>query len=94
MNLHQVLCKPLVTEKGTILQQDGKYCFIVANKANKWEIKRAVETAFKVNVLSVNVMNMHGKKRRMGRNITQEPSRKKAVVTLREGQSIQLFEGV
>lgn len=94
MNLYQVLCKPMVTEKGSILQQDGKYCFIVADKANKWEIKRAVEMAFKVDVVSVNVMNTHGKQRRMGRQITQEPSRKKAIVTLKEGQSIQLFEGV
>ena len=94
MNLHQVLCKPLITEKGTILQQDGKYCFIVANKANKWEIKCAVEKAFKVNVVSVNVMNTHGKQRRMGKNIVQRPSQKKAVVTLQQGQSIQLFEGV
>ncbi|MBN1369299.1 MAG: 50S ribosomal protein L23 [Dehalococcoidaceae bacterium] len=94
MNLHQVLKKPLVTEKGTILQQEGKYCFVVADKASKWEIKRAVEMVFDVNVTSVNVMNMHGKQRRMGRRTFQEPAWKKAVVTLQEGQSIQLFEGV
>ncbi|MDD5486904.1 MAG: 50S ribosomal protein L23 [Dehalococcoidales bacterium] len=94
MNLHQVLKKPLITEKGTILQQDGKYCFVVADKATKWEIKRAVEMAFDVEVTSVNVMNVAGKERRMGRNIFHEPTWKKAVVSLKEGQSIQLFEGV
>ncbi len=94
MNLYQVLQKPLVTEKGTILQQGGQYAFVVADKANKWEIKRAVEMAFNVDVVNVNVMNMHGKQRRMGRNIVQEPSWKKAIVTLKEGQSIQLYEGV
>jgi len=94
MNLYQVLRKPLVTEKGTVLQQTGKYCFVVADKANKWEVKRAVEVAFKVDVTDVNIMNMHGKQRRMGRRIFREPSWKKAVVTLAEGQSIQLFEGV
>ena len=94
MNLYQVLNKPLITEKGAILQQDGKYCFIVANKATKWEIKRAVEKTFNVDVTTVNVMNTHGKQRRMGRNIFRQPSLKKAVVTLKEGQSIQLFEGV
>ena len=94
MNLHQVLRKPLVTEKGTILQQEGKYCFVVADKASKWEIKRAVEKAFNVDVVSVNVMNMHGKQRRMGRQLFRESSWKKAVVTIKDGQSIQLFEGV
>ena len=94
MNLYQVLKKPLITEKGQILQQDGKYCFVVADKATKWEIKRAVEMMFEVEVASVNVMNVHGKERRMGRNIFHEPVWKKAVVSLKEGHSIQLFEGV
>ena len=94
MELHQVLKKPLITEKGTFLQETGKYCFVVADKANKFEIKRAVEKAFSVDVTDVNVMHMHGKQRRMGRRLFQQPSWKKAVVTLKEGQSIQLFEGV
>jgi len=94
MNLYQVLHKPLVTEKGTVLQQTGKYCFVVADKANKWEVKRAVEIAFKVDVTDINIMNVHGKQRRMGGIIFRQPSWKKAVVTLAEGQSIQLFEGV
>lgn len=92
MQLYEVLRRPLITEKNSGLQALGKYSFEVSARANKYEIKQAVEKAFKVTVLSVNVMNVSGKRRRMGKGIVTSPSWKKAVVTLKPGDSIQLFE--
>jgi large subunit ribosomal protein L23 len=94
MHLYEVLHHPLITEKNTLLQTQGKYAFEVADKANKQQIKQAVETAFKVKVTSVNVMTVSGKKRRMRGREVQNPSWKKAVVTLKPGEKIELFEGV
>jgi large subunit ribosomal protein L23 len=94
MHLYEVLRRPLITEKNTGLQAQGKYVFEVANDANKAQVKQAVETAFKVNVTAVNVMTVQGKKKRMGRREVQTPSWKKAIVTLKPGDKIQLFEGV
>lgn len=94
MNLFDVLRRPLVTEKNTILQSEGKYGFEVAKDANKLMIKQAVEKAFKVSVVSVNVMTVRGKERRVGRRVVPGSSWKKAVVTLKPGDKIQIFEGV
>ena len=94
MHLYQVLRRPLITEKNTILQAQGKYAFEVAEEANKQQIRQAVEKAFKVKVLTVNVMTVPGKTRRIGRREVMTPSRKKAIVTLRSGDKIELFEGV
>ncbi|MDP3879666.1 MAG: 50S ribosomal protein L23 [Dehalococcoidales bacterium] len=92
MQLHQILRRPLITEKYTALQAYGKYAFEVAAGANKPQIKQAVEKAFKVKVTSVNVMTMPGSRRRLG--MRQLPARpwKKAVVTLQPGDKIELFE--
>ena len=94
MHLYQVLRQPLITEKNTRLQVEGKYAFEVAEEANKNQIKQAVEKAFKVKVTAVNVMTVPGKTRRVGRRHVLTPSRKKAVVTLKPGDKIELFEGV
>jgi len=94
MHLYEVLRKPLITEKNTELQALGKYYFEVAGEANKLQIKKAVEKAFNVTVTGVNVMKVPGKKRRMGRNQFLSPSWKKAAVTLKPGDKIELFEGV
>ena len=94
MHLYKVLQRPLITEKNSVLQAQGKYAFKVAQEANKEQIKQAVEKAFKVTVTGVNVMTVAGKRRRMrGREITS-PSWKKALVTLKPGDKIELFEGV
>ncbi len=94
MELYEILRRPLITEKGTTMQSEGKYVFEVGKKANKRQIKEAVEKAFNVKVAAVNVMKVPGQTKRMGkREITTSP-RKKAVVTLRPGDKIQLFEGV
>jgi len=94
VHLYEVLRQPLITEKNTMLQAQGKYAFEVAEEANKHQIKQAVEKAFKVKVTLVNVMTVPGKKRRVGRRMVLTPSHKKAIVTLKPGDKIQLFEGV
>ena len=94
MQLYEVLVRPLVTEKNTTLQAAGKYAFQVGKDANKKQIKEAVQKAFKVTVIKVNVMNMPGENKRVGRKMTATPQWKKAVVTLKAGDKIQFFEGV
>ena len=93
MHLYQVLHRPLITEKNTALQAQGKYAFEVAREANKHQIKQAVEKAFNVKVTAVNVMTVPGKERRIGRRPVLTPSWKKAIVTLKPGDKIELFEG-
>ncbi|GAW90908.1 50S ribosomal protein L23 [Calderihabitans maritimus] len=89
---HEVLIKPVITEKSMALKEDNKYTFIVDKNANKIEIKKAVEELFNVKVLKVNTMNLKGKKKRMGRFEGKTPDRKKAIVTLKPGDKIDLFE--
>lgn len=90
----EIIIKPVVTEKSVDLMQENKYCFKVAKDANKIEIKNAIEEIFKVTVVNVNTVNVHGKMKRMGRTRGMTASWKKAVVTLREGDSIEVFEGL
>jgi large subunit ribosomal protein L23 len=94
MHLYEVLRRPLVTEKNTTLQAQNKYAFEVAGEANKHQIGQAVEKAFKVKVTAVNVMTVPSKTRRVGRRQVLTQSWKKAVVTLKPGDKIELFEGV
>lgn len=94
MHVYEVLKRPLITEKNSLLQIQGKYAFKVAAKANKGQVKQAVETAFKVNVTGVNIITVHGKQRRVGRQQVLTPPWKKAIVTLKPGDKIELFEGV
>lgn len=92
---YEVLRRPLVTEKSTMLTGQNKYVFEVLLGANKLQIKDAVEKAFSVHVAAVNTMHVRGKIRRMGKRIGgQQPDWKKAVVTLRPGEQITLFEGI
>ncbi len=95
MHLSEVLRRPLVTEKNTAIQApQGKYAFEVAAEANKDQVKLAVEKAFKVNVTRVNVMTVPGRGRMMRGRLVMTPSWKKAIVTLKPGDRIELFEGV
>ena len=93
MHLYEVLRRPLITEKSTTLQIEGKYAFEVDKAATKPQIKQAVEKAFNVEVTGVNVITMPGKRRRLGRRELQAHPWKKAVVTLKPGDSIEFFEG-
>lgn len=90
----QVLRYPLVTEKVTALGQLNKYVFEVAPKANKQEVKKAIKEIYGVNVQKVNIVNLQGKERRQGKVQGRTRARKKAIVTLRAGETIQIFEGV
>jgi large subunit ribosomal protein L23 len=94
MHLFDVLQRPLVTEKNSILQMQNKYAFEVAKEATKPQIKQAVEKAFRVKVINVNTSRVVGKTKRIGRRLYSTPSWKKALVTLRDGDKIEFFEGV
>ncbi len=97
LDAFSTIIRPVVSEKSTVLGDQGKYVFEVAPTANKIQIKHAVETAFankKVQVSAVNILRVTGKVRRRGRSSGMTRSWKKAVVTLREGQRLDLFEGV
>ncbi len=94
MDIHHVLIKPAITEKITLLQDSGKYTFHVSLKANKVDVKQAVETRFDVKVLDVNIAKLHGKLKRYGPRTKKRPDIKKAVVTLKPGDRINLIEGV
>ncbi len=91
---YDVIIRPLITEKATILAGESKYAFQIDRRANKPQVKKAVEIAFKVKVTKVNTMNVHGKRRRTGNRTTKAPDWKKAIVTLAPGDTIQIFEGV
>lgn len=94
MNPYEVIIRPLVTEKSTVLQEQGKYVFEVNRKSTRTEVRTAVEQAFKVKVVHVNIVNLPGKMKRFGIRIVPTPSKKKAVVTLKPGDKITIFEGV
>jgi len=89
-----IIVKPVVTEKSMDLLADNKYTFIVDKKANKTEIKNAIENIFDVRVDKVYTINVKSKPKRMGRFEGKTTSRKKAIVALKPGQKIKLFEGM
>lgn len=90
-----VIVRPMITEKATRLGGENKYMFHVQSKANKVQIKEAVEKGFEVKVVDVNVMNVRGKPQRVrGNRIKHRPDWKKAVVTLAPGDKLELFEGI
>ena len=92
---YAVIVRPLITEKATILAGEQKYAFEIDRRANKRQVRDAVQTAFSVRVIKVNTMNVRGKTRRVGRgSMSKAPNWKKAIVTLAEGDTIQIFEGV
>lgn len=96
--IYDILRRPLVTEKSSY--QSGKlnqYSFIVSDAATRTQIKDAIETLYDVNVVRVNVMNVppkRGRRLRSRRLLIRKPAYRKAVVTLAEGQTLQIFEGV
>jgi large subunit ribosomal protein L23 len=92
---HQIIKKPLITEKSTRQKEEGnQIAFVVDPRAGKIQIRQAVEKLFKVKVLSVRTMNVTGKKKRMGKFLGRKSDWKKAIVKLREGDRIEFFEGV
>ncbi|SCZ08784.1 50S ribosomal protein L23 [Alkaliphilus peptidifermentans] len=94
-NPHDIIIKPLVSEQSMESMADKKYTFVVYKRANKTEIKKAIEKIFGVKVEKVNTMNMTGKYKRMGKNIGKRPDWKKAIVQLKpDSKEIEFFEGM
>lgn len=94
MHVFQVLKRPVITEKSTMLQEQNKYVFEILPKANKSQVREAIERAYGVTVKNVNILSNAGENRRLrnGRWL-RTPAIKKAIVTLGTGDTIQLFEG-
>lgn len=90
---HDIIVRPVVTEKSSRLMQLNKYTFEVHPQANKTEIRKAVETVFGVKVKNVHTMNVPSKPKRMGIYVGRSRAWKKAIVTLGEGSRIEFFEG-
>jgi len=92
MDARDILIRPLITEKSTQLMEEGKYVFVVAKKANKIEIAKAVAEVFNVKVANVNTVNVSGKLKRMGRFVGKRSDYKKAIVKLAPGETIEFFQ--
>ena len=85
-----IIIAPVITEKSMAERQNGVYTFKVVNNADKCEIKKAIEEAFKVSVVNVNTLNTKSKKRRVGKYAGKTKTYKKAIVTLAKGSSIEM----
>ena len=95
MDMYQIVKKPLVTEKGPVMLSEGNWVtFKVHLDANKIEIREAVQKIFSVTVLQVNTQIVRGKRKRFGKAMGQSKAWKKAIVQLKEGDKIEMFEGV
>ena len=93
MELHDTILRPIITEASMLVMDDKKYTFEVDVRANKTHVKQAIEKLFDVEVEKVNIMNVRGKLKRMGRYSGYTKKRRKAIVTLTESsKTIQLFE--
>tara|TARA_Y100000590_G_scaffold299659_1_gene337899 strand:- start:180 stop:464 length:285 start_codon:yes stop_codon:yes gene_type:complete len=93
MQLLNILVRPVITEKSTLLQEQNKYVFEIMPDANKIMVKRAVEVAYDVSVLGVNILKNRGKRKRFGPKWARTRDVKKAIVTVKPGDSINIFEG-
>lgn len=94
MNRHDLIIRPLLTEKSTALREaHRKFCFVVRQEANRKEVKRAIEETLNVKVEKVHILNVLGKEKRLNRFVGKRPDWKKAIVTLKEGEKLDLFEG-
>ena len=95
MDAYQIIKRPVITEKGTLLKEKGNfYIFEVEKSSTKGQIKEAIETMFKVKVDKVNTVTLPGKARRAGRSMAEAKGFKKAIVKLKAGDKIEIFEGV
>lgn len=92
-NSHDIIVRPIITEKSNRMMSQNKYSFEVLRAANKIDIRRAVEDVFKVKVSSVHTISVHSKPKRRGRFVGKTRSWKKAIVTLLPGSRIEFFDG-
>lgn len=91
-NAYDIIKRPVITEKTTMLIEERKYTFEVAAGANKIDVKKAVEEVFDVEVIKVNIINVRKKARKVGKYEGMRPAIRKAIVTLAEGQKLDVFE--
>ncbi len=91
-NAYEVIKRPLITEKSTKLVEERKYTFEVMAGANKIEVKNAIEALYPVKVMAVNIINVRKKPRKVGKYEGLRPAVRKAIVTLAEGQKLDVFE--
>lgn len=94
MTPHDTILRPVVSEKAVVAIEDSKYAFFVHPSANRTQVKDAVERVFGVDVVKVNMVNVRGKVKSLGRHKGVRPARKKAIVTLKDGQRIEELEGL
>lgn len=95
LHLEEIIIRPLLTEKMSVLsEKDNRYGFQVALKANKFQIKSAIEKLFDVRVLDVKTIRVPGKVKRLRKNLVKLPAKKKAYIKIKEGQKIELFKGI
>ncbi len=94
IDIHDIICFPIITERSTVLREEmNKVLFVVNPRANKIQVKQAVEELLKVKVEKINLISVHGKKKRLGKFEGVRPGRKKAIVTLKKGEKLEIFEG-
>ena len=94
VHLFDKIISPHITEKSTNLSEQNKIIFKVPNKANKKNLKKSIEKIFKVNVIKINTINFKGKTKIVRNKKSRKPGYKKAIVTLKKGQSIDLATGI
>ena len=94
MSVYKQLKFPYITEKTNLIKEsENKFCFRVDKNTNKVEVKKAIEKIFSVKVEKVGILNIQGKKKRLGKNEGKKPSWKKAIITIKKGDKIGIFEG-
>ena len=93
-NIYDIIQSPRITEKATALSEFNKVVFKVHKGANKNSIKKSIEKIFKVNVIKINTINLRGKSKIVKGKLTRKPSTRKAIVTLKKGQNIDLSTGI
>ncbi len=91
---YKILIKPIISEKATLGVSQGKYVFEVSSQANKVEIKKAINEVYGVEVIKVNIINNLGKKVRFGRRTGRQKDTRKAIITLKKGETINIYEGI
>ena len=94
IHLYDTIISPVVTEKSTNLSEQNKIVFKVSNKLNKIILKKNIEKIFKVNVIKINTINLRGKTKLVRGKKSRRPGYKKAIVTLKKGQSVDLATGI
>lgn len=93
MNRHDIIVAPLVTEKSTLLREaQNQYSFVVRPDVNRSEVKKALEETLSIKITKVRIVNCMGKEKRLNRFIGKQPDWKKAIVTLKEGQKLTIFD--